>query len=136
MLTYIFTMTLVGIFAGILGALLGLGGGIVITPVLTLLFGVDIKYAVGASIIAVLATSSGSAIAYLKDDMLNLRIAMFLEIFTTLGIKSSFFKTSATLLDILLKYTPLSQHKTTPPCRVVEAHTIFPNLFLASFTMF
>ncbi|MDK6976621.1 TSUP family transporter, partial [Proteus mirabilis] len=73
MLTYIFTMTLVGIFAGILGALLGLGGGIVITPVLTLLFGVDIKYAVGASIIAVLATSSGSAIAYLKDDMLNLR---------------------------------------------------------------
>ena len=63
MLTYIFTMTLVGIFAGILGALLGLGGGIVITPVLTLLFGVDIKYAVGASIIAVLATSSGSAIA-------------------------------------------------------------------------
>ena len=85
MLTYIYTMTLVGIFAGILGALLGLGGGIVITPVLTLLFGVDIKYAVGASIIAVLATSSGSAIAYLKDDMLNLRIAMFLEIFTTLG---------------------------------------------------
>ena len=80
MLTYIFTMTLVGIFAGILGALLGLGGGIVITPVLTLLFGVDFKYAVGASIIAVLATSSGSAIAYLKDDMLNLRIAMFLEI--------------------------------------------------------
>ncbi|MDU6792486.1 MAG: TSUP family transporter, partial [Anaerococcus sp.] len=75
----------IGIFAGILGALLGLGGGIVITPVLTLLFGVDIKYAVGASIIAVLATSSGSAIAYLKDDMLNLRIAMFLEIFTTLG---------------------------------------------------
>ena len=85
MLTYICTMLLVGLFAGILGALLGLGGGIVITPVLTLLFGVDIKYAVGASIIAVLATSSGSAIAYLKDDMLNLRIAMFLEIFTTLG---------------------------------------------------
>lgn len=85
MLIYICTMLLVGLFAGILGALLGLGGGIVITPVLTLLFGVDIKYAVGASIIAVLATSSGSAIAYLKDDMLNLRIAMFLEIFTTLG---------------------------------------------------
>ena len=80
MLIYICTMLLVGLFAGILGALLGLGGGIVITPVLTLLFGVDIKYAVGASIIAVLATSSGSAIAYLKDDMLNLRIAMFLQL--------------------------------------------------------
>ncbi|MBP2623031.1 sulfite exporter TauE/SafE family protein [Streptococcus oricebi] len=83
--TYILTMLLVGLFAGLLGSLLGLGGGIVITPVLTLAFGVDIKYAVGASIIAVLATSSGSALAYLKDDMLNLRIAMFLEIFTTLG---------------------------------------------------
>ena len=85
MISYILTMLLVGLFAGVLGSLLGLGGGIVITPVLTLFFGVDIKYAVGASIIAVLATSSGAAIAYLKDDMLNLRIAMFLEIFTTLG---------------------------------------------------
>lgn len=85
MLSYIITMLLVGLFAGLLGALLGLGGGIVVTPVLTLIFNVDIKYAVGASIIAVLATSSGSAIAYLKDDMLNLRLAMFLEIFTTLG---------------------------------------------------
>lgn len=85
MLTYIVTMLLVGLFAGVLGSLLGLGGGIVITPALTLFFGVDIKYAVGASIMAVLATSSGSAIAYLKDDMLNLRMAMFLEIFTTLG---------------------------------------------------
>ena len=85
MMTYIATMIAVGLLAGVLGSLLGLGGGIVITPVLTLAFGVDIRYAVGASIMAVLATSSGSAIAYLKDDMLNLRIAMFLEIFTTLG---------------------------------------------------
>ena len=85
MLAYFFTMLLVGLFAGVLGSLLGLGGGIVITPVLTLGFGLDIKYAVGASIMAVLATSSGSAIAYLRDDLLNLRIAMFLEIFTTLG---------------------------------------------------
>ena len=85
MMTYIATMIAVGLLAGVLGSLLGLGGGIVITPVLTLAFGVDIRYAVGASIMAVLATSSGSAIAYLKDDMLNLRIAMFLEISTTLG---------------------------------------------------
>ncbi|MDR1605863.1 MAG: sulfite exporter TauE/SafE family protein [Streptococcaceae bacterium] len=84
-MTYILTMILVGIFAGIVGAVLGLGGGIVITPVLTLIFQIEIKYAIGAAIIAVLATSSGSAIAYLKDDMLNLRVAMFLEIFTTLG---------------------------------------------------
>jgi uncharacterized membrane protein YfcA len=85
MMTYIMTMVLVGIFAGVIGAVLGLGGGIVITPVLTLIFHVDIKYAIGAAIIAVLATSSGSAIAYLKDDLLNLRLAMFLEIFTAIG---------------------------------------------------
>lgn len=85
MIVYLTTMIIVGIVAGIIGAVLGLGGGIIITPVLTLIFHVDIKYAIGAAIIAVLATSSGSAIAYLKDDMLNLRVAMFLEIFTTIG---------------------------------------------------
>lgn len=75
----------VGLFAGIAGAILGLGGGIIITPVLTLAMGLDIKYAIGASIIAVIATSSGSTIAYLRDEVLNLRVAMFLEIATTIG---------------------------------------------------
>ncbi len=74
-----------GIVAGFLGALLGLGGGIIITPMLTLAFGLDIKYAIGASVISVIATSSGASIAYLKDDLLNLRVAMFLEIATTIG---------------------------------------------------
>ncbi len=75
----------VGALAGIFGAILGIGGGMIITPVLTLGLGLDIKYAIGASIIAVIATSSGSTIAYLKDEMLNLRVAMFLEIATTVG---------------------------------------------------
>ncbi|AVK62276.1 permease [Lactobacillus sp. CBA3605] len=75
----------VGLLAGIFGAILGIGGGLIITPVLTLGMGLDIKYAIGASIIAVIATSSGATIAYLKDDMLNLRVAMFLEIATTVG---------------------------------------------------
>lgn len=74
-----------GIAAGILGAILGLGGGIIVTPFLTLALGIDIKYAIGASVISVIATSSGASIAYLKDDLLNLRVAMFLEIATTLG---------------------------------------------------
>lgn len=78
-------MMAVGLFAGITGAILGLGGGIIITPVLTLMMGLDIKYAIGASIIAVIATSSGSTIAYLRDEVLNLRVAMFLEIATTIG---------------------------------------------------
>lgn len=75
----------IAVLAGFLGALLGLGGGIIMTPALTLLFGIDIKYAIGASIISVIATSSGSAIAYLKDRLTNIRIGMFLEIGTTLG---------------------------------------------------
>lgn len=76
---------LVAICAGFLGALLGLGGGIIITPALTLMFGLDIRYAIGASIVSVIATSSGAAIAYLKDKITNVRIGMFLEIGTTLG---------------------------------------------------
>lgn len=76
---------LIAICAGFLGALLGLGGGIIVTPVLTLLFGFDIKYAIGASIVSVIATSSGAAVAYIKDKITNVRIGMFLEIGTTLG---------------------------------------------------
>lgn len=84
MLTQAMIMLVVGVVAGLMGSILGLGGGILITPALTLM-GVDIKYAIAASIIAVIATSSGSAIAFLKDDVLNIRVAMFLEIFTTVG---------------------------------------------------
>lgn len=75
----------VGVIAGIFGAILGIGGGMIVTPILTLGLELDIKYAIGASIIAVIATSSGSTIAYLRDEMLNLRVAMFLEIATTVG---------------------------------------------------
>lgn len=73
------------IAAGVLGSLLGLGGGIIVTPVLTLLLGVDIKYAIGASILSVIATSSGAAAAYVKEHLTNLRVAMLLEIGTTAG---------------------------------------------------
>jgi uncharacterized membrane protein YfcA len=73
------------IAAGIFGSILGLGGGIIITPALTLLFGIDIKYAIGASIVSVIATSSGAAVAYIKDKITNIRIGMFLEIATTVG---------------------------------------------------
>jgi uncharacterized protein len=71
--------------AGFLGALTGLGGGVVIVPALTLLLGVDIKYAIGASLISVIATSSGAAAAYVKEGFSNIRIGMLLEIATTLG---------------------------------------------------
>ena len=71
--------------AGFLGALTGLGGGVVLVPLLTLFFKVDIRYAIGASLVSVIATSSGAAAAYVKEGFSNIRIGMFLEIATTLG---------------------------------------------------
>jgi len=73
------------ILAGFLGALTGLGGGVVIVPVLCLLFKIDLHYAIGASLISVIATSSGAAAAYVRDGYSNIRIGMFLEVATTLG---------------------------------------------------
>ncbi|MGZ3460328.1 MAG: sulfite exporter TauE/SafE family protein, partial [Archangium sp.] len=75
----------VSLGAGLLGSLLGLGGGLILVPVLTLLLGVDIRYAVGASIVSVIATSSGAAAAYVRERLTNLRVAMFLELATTAG---------------------------------------------------
>ncbi len=71
--------------AGFLGALTGLGGGVVITPALTLLLGVDIRYAIGASLVSVIATSSGAAAAFVKEGYSNIRIGMFLEIAPPVG---------------------------------------------------
>ncbi len=71
--------------AGFLGALTGLGGGVVVVPLLTLALGVDIRYAVGASLVSVIATSSGAAAAYVREGFSNIRIGMFLEIATTAG---------------------------------------------------
>jgi uncharacterized membrane protein YfcA len=71
--------------AGLLGSLTGLGGGVVIVPVLALLFKVDIRYAIGASLVSVIATSSGAAIAYVREGLSNIRVGMFLEVATTLG---------------------------------------------------
>lgn len=71
--------------AGIIGSLTGLGGGVVIIPTLVLLFKIDIHYAMGASLISVIATSSGSAAAYLREGYTNLRIGLFLETVTVVG---------------------------------------------------
>jgi len=75
----------VSLAAGFLGALTGLGGGVVIVPFLTLAMGVDIRYAIGASLVSVIATSSGAASAYVKEGFSNIRVGMFLEMGTTLG---------------------------------------------------
>ncbi len=73
------------LLAGFVGSLTGLGGGIIITPLLTLALGVDIRYAIGATLVSVIATSSGAAAAYVREGFSNIRIGMFLEIATTVG---------------------------------------------------
>lgn len=73
------------IFAGLIGSLTGLGGGVIVIPLLTLGFGVDMRYAIGAALVTSIATSSGAAAAYIKEGITNVRIGMFLEIATTTG---------------------------------------------------
>jgi uncharacterized membrane protein YfcA len=71
--------------AGLIGSLTGLGGGVVIIPLLSVFLGIDIHYAIGAALVSVIATSSGSAAAYVREGITNIRIGMFLEIATTIG---------------------------------------------------
>jgi uncharacterized membrane protein YfcA len=84
-LEFVLILFLVSIFAGVFGSIVGLGGGVVIIPVLTLLLGVDIHFAIGASIVAIIGTSSGAASTYVKDKVTNLRVGMFLELASTSG---------------------------------------------------
>ena len=87
MTALVFTLVVLALsaVAGFLGSLTGLGGGVVIVPALALALGVDIKYAIGASLVSVIATSSGAAAAYVREGFSNIRIGMLLEIATTLG---------------------------------------------------
>ena len=100
------------VIAGLLGSLTGLGGGVVLVPLLTLFFKVDIRYAVGASLVSVIATSSGAAAAYVKEGFSNIRIGMFLEIATTIGaLLGAFLATRvsgsviATIFGLVLLYS-------------------------------
>ncbi len=77
--------------AGLVGALTGLGGGVIIVPLLVVVFGVDIRYAIGASLVSVIATSSGAAAAFVTEGYSNIRLGMVLEIATTLGALSGAF---------------------------------------------
>jgi uncharacterized membrane protein YfcA len=85
LLTFTSLVFLGSFVAGWLGALTGLGGGVVLIPLLTLVFHVDMRYAIGASLISVIATSSGAAAAYVREGYSNVRVGMFLEVATTLG---------------------------------------------------
>jgi uncharacterized membrane protein YfcA len=94
LLTFTLTLFATSLVAGLLGALTGLGGGVVVVPVLALVFHVDIRYAIGASLVSVIATSSGAAAAYVREGFSNIRIGMFLEIATTLGALAGAYLTA------------------------------------------
>lgn len=105
--------------AGFLGALTGLGGGVVLVPLLTIFFKVDLHYAIGASLVSVIATSSGSAAAYVKEGFSNIRIGMFLEIATTFGALLGAFLTAhvptraiAITFGLMLLYSAYVSRKT------------------------
>lgn len=129
----------VSVIAGVAGSILGLGGGTVITPALTLLFGIDIKYAIGASLISVIATSSGAAVAYIRDKITNLRVGMFLEIATTIGAVTGAFlggiinpKYLYFLFGLLLLYSALAMAKkgTSELPQGVQTHPLAKKLKL------
>jgi uncharacterized protein len=85
LLDYAVLMLLVSVLAGLVGSLVGVGGGIIIVPILTIAFNIPVGYAIGTSIVSVIATSSGSASAYVKDKITNLRVGTFLVTATTIG---------------------------------------------------
>jgi uncharacterized membrane protein YfcA len=107
------------ILAGLLGSLTGLGGGVVIVPVMALLFHVDIRYAIGASLVSVIATSSGAAVVYVREGFSNIRIGMFLEVATTLGALLSAYLTAkvsshsiAIVFGVALLYSAYASFRT------------------------
>jgi uncharacterized protein len=107
--------------AGFLGSLTGLGGGVVLVPLLTIFFHVDLRYAIGASLVSVIATSSGSAAAYVKEGFSNIRIGMFLEIATTFGALFGAYLTAkvpanaiAIIFGTVLMYSAYVSRRTRP----------------------
>ncbi|MFC0081399.1 sulfite exporter TauE/SafE family protein [Aciditerrimonas ferrireducens] len=117
-LDLVILLFIISIAAGVLGSLIGLGGGVVVVPVLTLLFHVDIRLAIGASIVSVIATSSGAAAAYVRERMTNLRVGMFLEIATTTGAVTGAYLTTLlparalfVLFGVVLAYSAVATYR-------------------------
>jgi len=125
------SLLLVSILAGVFGALLGIGGGILLIPILQLIFHIPLHTAMGASLVSVIATSSGAAVAYVRDRISSIRIGMFLEIATTTGAVTGAYVSAhvaTTWLNIVFgavllfsTYTMLQRHAAEVP-EGVQAH--------------
>ncbi|MBB1138435.1 sulfite exporter TauE/SafE family protein [Myroides sp. WP-1] len=127
LLTFILIMFLGAFAAGFIGSLSGLGGGIIIIPLLSVFLGVDMHYAIGTALVAVIATSSGSASAYVREGITNMRLGMFLEIATTIGaVVGALLSTNAptSLLAIIFGATLIFSSLNS--IRKKEDHLILP----------
>jgi len=123
--------------AGLLGSLTGLGGGVIVVPFLVLGFGVDLRYAVGISLVCVIATSSGAAAAYVREGYTNVRIGMFLEMATTIGALTGAMITTLVekkwigiifgVMLLLSAYTSVAKHQ--------EEYTGEPDKLAARFSL-
>ena len=136
-LTFSAIVFAVSALAGFLGSLTGLGGGVVVTPVLTLLLGVDLHYAMGATLVSVIATSSGAAAAYVKEGYSNVRVGMFLEIATTVGAVAGAHLTSlvpasslAVIFGGMLLYSAWQSFQTPREHRVLHPDPLAARLKL------
>ncbi len=129
-LDFVILMALISIIAGVIGSLVGLGGGVVVVPVLTLLFHVDIRLAIGASIVSVIATSSGAAAAYVRERMTNLRAGMFLELATTTGAVTGAYLTTLlppralfVFFGVVLAYSGIAMYRKRHAVAPLEVST-------------
>ena len=123
--------------AGFLGSLTGLGGGVVVTPILTLLLGVDFHYAIGATLVSVIATSSGAAAAFVREGFTNIRAGMYLEIATTLGALVGAHLTAmvpasalAVIFGVVLLYSVWHSLQSSPPGKESPADALAVQLKL------
>jgi len=124
---FVVLLFLISVVAGVIGSLVGLGGGVVVVPVLALLFHIDIRLAIGASIVSVIATSSGAAAAYVRERMTNLRAGMFLEIATTTGAVSGAYLTTVIparflfiLFGVVLGYSGIAMYRKRHSAAILE----------------
>lgn len=131
-LAFTFIVLVGAVGAGIIGSLSGLGGGIIVIPLLTILLGVDIHYAIGAALVSVIATSSGSAAAYVKEGIANMRLGMFLEIATTAGaVAGALLSTAAPSSFIAVLFGLALIFSATNSLRKKEEHLVIHSSMLA-----
>lgn len=138
LLAFTGAVLLMAVLAGLLGALTGLGGGVVIVPVLALVFHIDLRYAIGASLVSVIATSSGAAVSFVREGFSNVRIGMFLEVATTTGALVGAFLTAhvpnrviGIIFGLTLLYSAWSAFRDHPQQAPVAPNTMAEKLQLS-----